>query len=68
MQICATFPFQGSGVMKYPLFRVSSVVFVLLGLSLPALPAQKTIVIGFVGGFVKHSNSVHSEVQQAFSH
>jgi hypothetical protein len=51
--------------MKYPLFRVSSVVFALLSLNPSALPAPTTIVIGFVGGFVKCGNSVHSEVQLA---
>jgi hypothetical protein len=53
--------------MKYPLLRSlpSPVLLAFLSLSFPAFPASTTIVIGFVGGFVKQNNSVHSEVQLA---
>jgi hypothetical protein len=46
-------------------FHSPVLVFVFLGLSLPAFPAPTSIVIGFVGGHVKKDNSVHSEVQLA---
>jgi hypothetical protein len=54
--------------MKYPLFRRFShplAVLTFLGFSLPAFPASTPIVIGFVGGFVKQTNAIHSEVQLA---
>jgi hypothetical protein len=35
------------------------------GNPLPAAPRSPAIVIGFVGGYVKHDNMVHSEVQLA---
>lgn len=54
---------------------LASILFFLLpsGLTSSSLPSSETeritvapaIVIGFVGGFVKHDNAVHSEVQLA---
>jgi len=44
---------------------IPGVLLALLGFSLPAFPATTAIIIGFVGGFVKQTNSVHSEVQLA---
>jgi hypothetical protein len=51
--------------MNYPLRSLSTL---LLMLSLPAssrLSAGPTIVVGFVGGFVRHNDAAHEEVQLA---
>jgi hypothetical protein len=66
--------------MKYSVLRRSStptVILAFLCLSLPGVggqglerpetkrPGPAAIVIGFVGGLVRHDNAVHSEVQLA---
>jgi hypothetical protein len=53
---------QYSSLRRFP---IPGVILAFLGFSLPAFPASAVIVIGFVGGFVKQTNSVHSEVQLA---
>jgi hypothetical protein len=55
-------------VIKNPRLRrltSAAIVFFLLAANAPALAPSAPIVIGFVGGFVKQNNAIHSEVQLA---